>query len=154
MQNNYSRGFTLIELLVVIAIIGILSAVVLASLNTARTKGNDAAVSSNMATIQVQAELYYDDNANAYGVAQAVGDCPASGDDSMFGDDATIAQAITAIDNVNGGANGVTCGSDGANAYMVASPLPGAAADPDIFCIDSTGFKGAVDAVPADLTCN
>jgi prepilin-type N-terminal cleavage/methylation domain-containing protein len=60
------RGFTLIELLVVIAIIGILSSVVLASLNTARNKGNDAAIKSNLAEARAQAELFYDANGNAY----------------------------------------------------------------------------------------
>ncbi len=60
MLKNSKKGFTLIELLVVIAIIGILSSVVLASLNTARAKGSDAAVKANLSGVRAQAELYYD----------------------------------------------------------------------------------------------
>ncbi|MDO8522370.1 MAG: type II secretion system protein [bacterium] len=57
-----NKGFTLIELLVVIAIIGILSSVVLASLNTARQKGRDARRISDVKQIQLALELYYDSN--------------------------------------------------------------------------------------------
>ena len=56
------RGFTLIELLVVIAIIGILSSVVLASLNSARQKGRDAKRISDVKQLQLALELYYDAN--------------------------------------------------------------------------------------------
>ncbi|HEY0908265.1 MAG TPA: prepilin-type N-terminal cleavage/methylation domain-containing protein [Candidatus Paceibacterota bacterium] len=57
------RGFTLIELLVVVAIIGLLSSVVLASLNAARSKARDAVRKSDLTQIQKALELYYD----AYG---------------------------------------------------------------------------------------
>lgn len=46
-----ARAFTLIELLVVIAIIGLLSSVILSSLNTARTKAQYAAARSSMRNI-------------------------------------------------------------------------------------------------------
>jgi prepilin-type N-terminal cleavage/methylation domain-containing protein len=55
-------GFTLIELLVVIAIIGLLSSVVLASLNTARLKSRDARRLSDMHQIENALELYYNTN--------------------------------------------------------------------------------------------
>ncbi len=58
------RGFTLIELLVVIAIIGILSSVVLASLNDARTKSRDAKRISDIKQLQLALELNYDGKGN------------------------------------------------------------------------------------------
>ncbi|RJR14060.1 type II secretion system protein [Candidatus Parcubacteria bacterium] len=55
-----ARGFTLIELLVVVAIIGILSSVVLASLNSARQKGRDTRRISDIKQLQLALELSYD----------------------------------------------------------------------------------------------
>jgi prepilin-type N-terminal cleavage/methylation domain-containing protein len=59
---NTKKGFTLIELLVVIAIIGILSSVVLASLNSARQKSRDARRVSDIKQMQLALELFFDSN--------------------------------------------------------------------------------------------
>lgn len=64
MKSN--RGFTLIELLVVIAIIGILSSVVLASLNGARKKGRDARRIADIKQLRVALEMYADANLTEY----------------------------------------------------------------------------------------
>lgn len=61
-MKTYGRGFTLIELLIVIAIIGILSSVVLASLNNARLKSRDTKRIADIKQLQLSLALYFDSN--------------------------------------------------------------------------------------------
>ena len=64
--RNSASGFTLIELLVVIAIIGILSSVVLASLNSARDKARVARAASDLRQIVNALALYQSNNNGNY----------------------------------------------------------------------------------------
>lgn len=61
-SKNNNRGFTLIELLVVVSIIGVLSTIVLGSLNEARTRARDTARLAEVKSLQKALELYHLDN--------------------------------------------------------------------------------------------
>jgi len=143
---GHIKGFTLIELLVVVAIIGILASVVLASLNSARTKGGDAAVKSNLNTTKGAAELFYVNNNFSFlpssGSTFALATCPvysATGT-NMLSKDKTIAGAIA--EAVKRGGGGSACyNSNSAWAIAVRLRTGGTVADaiPDSWCVDSGG---------------
>ncbi len=69
--HSKEKGFTLIELLVVIAIIGILSAVILASLNSSKVKARTASALSSMHIVQAGMALCATDGYNLTLPAQA-----------------------------------------------------------------------------------
>lgn len=59
-NKTFKKGFTLIELLVVIAIIGLLSSVVMTSLNTARIKSRDTRRKADIKQLEIALEFNYD----------------------------------------------------------------------------------------------
>jgi prepilin-type N-terminal cleavage/methylation domain-containing protein len=154
MKKSFNKsGFTLIELLVVIAIIGILTAVVMASLNTARAKGADASIKSNLSQLRNQAEIYNSDN-RSYGTDTA--DC--SDTNSMFAGQ-TFQNIFTEVQRVSGAAP--TCVADDgdsafgteASSWAVSSSLK---TDPTAsWCVDSHGAAqiGVATAVANVAMC-
>jgi len=137
-HSTTPRGFTLIELLVVIAIIGILSAVVLVSLNQARGSGADAAIKKNLAQAMRQAELYVDANGRSYeGICT---DTTVNGTKSIYalGKAAADRKGVqyNTTDATGGAMTRVIC-HDKEDAWAMQAPLM--TADPLYFCVDSEG---------------
>ncbi len=133
MKTSFRKGFTLIELLVVIAIIGILSAVVLASLNSARAKGSDAAIKSNVNNARAQAELYYDSNSQSY-----LGVCYNSSTGGGIDQMATGSRLA---------GSGATVCKDVAGAWVLSAQLKSNTAS--YWCVDSKGNAVATTANPS-----
>lgn len=164
MKSNSRRGFTLIELLIVITIIGILASIVMVSLNSARAKGADTAVKSNLDTVRSQAALFYSNIGRyRYGLGTLYeGNCLTN--NVMFQMSAdygglnlkpiadTIAAAIAAAKAAGNG--GVQCRTDGGGTvYMVMVQLK---SSNDYWCIDSTNAsKNIGSSLPASgvLAC-
>ena len=108
------KGFTLIELLVVIAIIGILAAVVLTQVNSARDKTLDVAIKSDLDSIRSSSVNQYDTLGNKYGATLLGGvggpvDCDLTANQpvgSIFAD-TTVKLALAHMKKSTGGVSGV-----------------------------------------------
>jgi prepilin-type N-terminal cleavage/methylation domain-containing protein len=153
-RNN--RGFTLIELLVVIAIIGVLSSVVLASLNTARDKAKDAAIKEDMSQLATLMELNWQDYGSYCQIQPAIWLSVSGTCDSLFS--GTYAQKTRDIcNNVYNNAaknsgyelliytNPAVC----ANAYSWDVLLN----DGNWYCIGSSGAKGEYASYGSGAGC-
>ena len=144
-RQGHLRGFTLIELLVVIAIIGILSSVVLASLNTARNKGADAAIKSNLSAARAEAEIYYDSNGNSYNSGAAgygAGVCQTTGTN-------VIGDSVLAAINASGSGESIsnTCY---ASAAAWAAQVRMKSVTTEYYCVDATGFAATTTTADAE----
>ena len=146
---NNKRGFTLIELLVVIAIIGILSSVVLASLNSARDKGVDAAIKSTVGGMRAQAAIFYDSNQQNYGVATS--DCTTTADTLFTA--ASENSLKNLVDGVLVRSADVRCKvNDAGDAFIVAAQLK---TDPNTYyCVDVHGASSLLGNSQLDNALN
>jgi len=139
-----TRGFTLIELLVVIAIIGILAAVVIGSLNDARSGGQDASIKQSTANIRSQAELYYNSNGYSYAdlcLEPAVINLLSAATDVVNGVSPYVPGAnpetVVAANNLTGAASTRTAACHAQDTqYVAVTPL---ASNDGFWCVDSAG---------------
>lgn len=118
-------GFTLIELLMVVAIVGLLAAILVASLTDSRAKGADGAIKKQMTQVRAQAELFYINNSNIYTNLCSSGTYNIS---SMVSELTTIS-GVAAI-----------CNSS-ATQYAVSVKMKQPSSPTTYLCIDSTNIR-------------
>jgi prepilin-type N-terminal cleavage/methylation domain-containing protein len=127
---KFNKGFTLLEVLVVVAVIGILAAVVLVALTSAKQKGDDSAIQGTMKSLQTQASIYHSTNGN-FGVTAAACNVGMFADTTTYG----LARLITAVQVKS---LAVACFADTSPAaWVISAQLKSDATK--YWCVDSAG---------------
>ncbi|HWA32205.1 MAG TPA: type II secretion system protein [Candidatus Paceibacterota bacterium] len=158
MKNTKSvrGGFTLIELLLVVAIIGILSAIILASLSSSKSKGKDGAIEEALLHARSQASLFYLANSNSYNNVCA--NTTAGNVRSAYVNlqDAASKSGVSLVRNAAGNTTTATC-NDTALGWAAEVPLKAAGAN-QMWCVDDSGKSrmenGSSLSNSSDVTCN
>ena len=131
-SRKFTLGFTLIELLVIVAIIGILASVVMVLSGNARTKGADAAIKSQMKSLQNQVEIIF---IGSYATAFT------NVSPYWFSDNTQIQALLTSIDKQTT----VHTAYSTASAWAAQARLVQNTAN--YFCVDASG-KGSTSSTP------
>jgi len=153
------KGFTLIELLIVIAIIGVLSSIIITSLNNARSKAKDAKIKSTMQQMRNQAELFYIKYGSYYGTNPAgwanddIGECRVSPSGVGTLLDANINESITSLElavhneSTGTGLWRIYCGVGNSthDSWAFAAPLYNPTSGNKGWCVDSSGISKNVN---------
>jgi prepilin-type N-terminal cleavage/methylation domain-containing protein len=159
-RHKTFKGFTLIELLVVISIISLLSSVVLASLNTARGKGADASIKSNLSQIRTQAELYYDINGDYATIPGGTSNlqCDPYAEARIVFKDTVVKKALISAMTQSGVSNnfstsGIVCSTNASPATSWAISVPLKSVPTNSWCVDSTGKSKQITGAITTSAC-
>ena len=162
-MKKFTKGFTLIELLVVIAIIGILASIVLVSLNSARNKGKDARIISDVQQIRTALESGYngsgypdlDNNgATTNSATSQNASCLTNAWNNQGPQNVAISALLSDACSQQGAANIFITGNNAAgNVVGNYAIWGGLTSTTGFFCIDSTGKTNQAAASVSGVTC-